>query len=258
MQALFGSELAVTRFVATELRVGVAHLPKLKVVLDAIDAGKIEVIDDITAEELDVMASLPRKFSAADKSCLAIAEKRSWSLLTDEKEMLKECARRNIATLRTEDVLREAVRAGVISAADLPAIADEMKREANYRPRIYEATDGRCHICWKQHVRSGYARTWEVDHSVAKAKGGTDYERNLRLACIPCNRSKQDGSTEAARRAHGHTRAPLSTSARNKRATRGALVGAGIGALFGPVGVVIGSMIGGLIGYDDDDRSVLA
>lgn len=36
----------------------------------------------------------------------------------------------------------------------------------------------------------GERGAWEVDHSVPKSRGGTDYLRNLVPACIDCNRLK--------------------------------------------------------------------
>lgn len=126
--------------------------------------------------------------------------------------------------------------------------------EAGELDRIYEATDGRCHLCWEPQKRENYPRAWEVDHSRARVNGGSDYFRNLKVACISCNRSKQDGTTSAARRANGHVRAPVSALARGNRATEGALLGAGIGAFFGPLGVVVCSAIGALLGHNDDAR----
>ncbi len=41
---------------------------------------------------------------------------------------------------------------------------------------------------------------WEIDHSKAKAKGGTNYFRNLQPSCIPCNRNKGDTSSTSYKR----------------------------------------------------------
>ncbi|HVV82860.1 MAG TPA: HNH endonuclease [Kofleriaceae bacterium] len=107
---------------------------------------------------------------------------------------------------------------------------------------IYDRTDGFCHICGKKVAWSNYgvfgARgAWEVEHSVPRARGGTDRLNNLYAACIPCNRSKRDGSTRTARGRHGRLSAPLSASRkraeRRKSAICGAIIG-GVGArLFG-------------------------
>jgi len=136
LEKLYGDGLAITRFVESEIRTGAANLPKLQVGLDAIAAGRLRVVDDVSPEELATMQALPPKFSAADKTNIAVAGHRKWTLLTDERAMLAECGRRTIATLRTEDVLREAVQAGILKQDDLPGIADEMAQKAKYRPQI--------------------------------------------------------------------------------------------------------------------------
>lgn len=64
--------------------------------------------------------------------------------------------------------------------------------ELNY---VYDKTGGYCHYCgkklaWKNYGQVGERCAWEVDHSVPKVLGGTDYLRNLWPACISCNRSK--------------------------------------------------------------------
>lgn len=45
----------------------------------------------------------------------------------------------------------------------------------------------RCHWC-EQGYKTG--DPWEIDHDVPRARGGTDHEKNLRLAHRSCNRSK--------------------------------------------------------------------
>lgn len=70
---------------------------------------------------------------------------------------------------------------------------------------IFEKTDGHCHICNGKLEFEDYGKTdapgaWEVDHHEPLAKGGTDHLDNLFPACSTCNRSKQDSSTETARR----------------------------------------------------------
>lgn len=60
---------------------------------------------------------------------------------------------------------------------------------------IYQRTSGKCHLCHDPLARSNYARfgergAWEVEHSVPRARGGTDRLNNLYAAHICCNRSK--------------------------------------------------------------------
>jgi hypothetical protein len=45
---------------------------------------------------------------------------------------------------------------------------------------------------------------WEPDHSNPLAKGGTNLFRNLRVACVYCNRSKGAMSTRAFRLQMGY------------------------------------------------------
>lgn len=127
---------------------------------------------------------------------------------------------------------------------------------------IYARTSGRCHLCSKKVAFSNYgilgARgAWEVDHSVPRARGGTDRLNNVLPACIPCNRSKGDGSTRSARAKNGRTRKPMSEGergrARGKQAAGGAVVGGAIGFfLGGPPGAVAGAAIGAGIGASVD------
>jgi len=60
---------------------------------------------------------------------------------------------------------------------------------------IFDKTNGYCYHCrkklaWKNYGVVGVRGAWEVDHSNPRAKGGTDYIRNLIPSCISCNRSK--------------------------------------------------------------------
>ena len=136
LESLYGKTLVVSRLVETELRKGLGRLPKLQAALEAIASGRIEVIDDLTEEELKTVQELPSKFSAADKVGLALAQHRGWALLTDERALLRECTARGIEAVRTEDILREAVGKGLVKQEELSKIADDMEQEANFRPKV--------------------------------------------------------------------------------------------------------------------------
>lgn len=123
---------------------------------------------------------------------------------------------------------------------------------------IFEKTNGRCHICRKTLARQSYGTmktpgAWEVDHSVPQAKGGTDRLGNLLPACISCNRSKQDSSTETARRKHGFRASPLSKKKKTDNTWLGTVAGGTAGwivlASLGPLGIVIGTVSGMTVGY---------
>lgn len=142
-----------------------------------------------------------------------------------------------------------------------------MDRSDENRRDIFDCTSGKCHICYKMLAFSNYSRfesrgAWEIDHSKARAKGGTDHRNNLRAACISCNRSKQVVSAQAARRDAGFRRPPLSVEQRRKVKIRAVLGAAGVGAalgakLAGLPGFWFGGLIGALFG-DDHNPDVAA
>lgn len=127
--------------------------------------------------------------------------------------------------------------------------------------RVFDRTDGRCHICyrrvaWKNYGALGARGAWEVDHSVPRACGGTDRLTNLLPAHIRCNRSKQAGSSRAARGQHGRMRAPHSASGRRAARVRNSALGAGLGWLAAtilfPQARVAAAVIGALGGASID------
>lgn len=124
--------------------------------------------------------------------------------------------------------------------------------------RIYRKTSGYCHLCHtklsrKHHGQRGKRGAWHVDHSVPRAKGGTDHPNNLKPACISCNLEKSDQTTRTARGRNGKSRAPLSTEkrkqAKNENAFLGAVGGGVAGfAVAGPVGAIVGAVTGACVG----------
>ena len=135
-----------------------------------------------------------------------------------------------------------------------------MGYEKEQLDRIFHSTAGRCHLCHRPLARKNYAAdgrrgAWEVDHSVPRARGGSDHGNNLKPAHIACNRSKQEADNRAIRRGHGHTRSPLSPKEIESKRTRNALIGSSSlalagGAVFGPPGFVIGALLGGFVGHE--------
>lgn len=124
---------------------------------------------------------------------------------------------------------------------------------------IYSRTDGYCHICGKKLSLKNYAvmggkGCWEVEHSHAKANGGSDHLNNLYAACIACNREKGTVTAKTARSWNGLKRAPLSrnkkTQVRSENAIIGVVIGGIIGSIAGPWGATIGASIGGTFGYN--------
>lgn len=134
-----------------------------------------------------------------------------------------------------------------------------MRFTVQVRRVIYDKTDGHCHICHCRVALTNYGRVgergaWEVEHSVPKAKGGTDHLNNLLPACIPCNRGKGYVSTRTARRWSSKARAPFSKETRQvirqDNTVAGGLIGGLLGLAAGPVGLAIGAALGAALGND--------
>lgn len=125
---------------------------------------------------------------------------------------------------------------------------------------IYNRTSGRCHICGKvlalkNNGLFGEKGAWEVEHSNARARGGTDRLNNLYAACISCNRSKGTVTTRTARRREGRQTAPLSREKEKVARTENAVLGGGAGFIVGaalggtPLGLLL-LLLGAAIGHD--------
>jgi len=70
---------------------------------------------------------------------------------------------------------------------------------------IYGKTGGYCYYCHKKLAFTNYGRrgekgAWHVDHANPRAKGGSDYFRNLEPACIDCNQEKSDRTAQSYKR----------------------------------------------------------
>ena len=124
--------------------------------------------------------------------------------------------------------------------------------------KIFDRTNGRCHItgiklCFNNYGKWGRRGAWEVEHSIPRAKGGSDHGNNLYAASIKANRSKGTTTTRTARKKYGRTTAPISRAkvqAKQKsNVWRGAATGGLIGlCVAGPPGALVGVVIGGVIG----------
>lgn len=80
---------------------------------------------------------------------------------------------------------------------------------------IADKTNDHCHLCNGKFIYSHYGRLdkatgWEVDHSKARSKGGSEKLSNKLPAHVRCNRSKGTRSTRDYRRIYGFTKKPKS------------------------------------------------
>lgn len=134
-----------------------------------------------------------------------------------------------------------------------------MKYDHNTLRQIYDKTRGRCHLCRKNLSFSNYGSqgrrgAWEVEHSVPRARGGSEHLNNLYAACISCNRSKGSFGTRAARAANGYRCAPHSEPQKRQNALKYAGIGSLAALLVPPqlrvVTALLGIAVGAAVGYD--------
>src|SRR4051794_25747164 len=102
--------------------------------------------------------------------------------------------------------------------------------------KIFQRTDGRCHLSGGKLVFQNYGKfgqpgAWEIEHSVPRSKGGTDHLNNLYAASISANRAKGSSSTRTARAQYGLTCAPLSQERKAQVRENNAWTGLACGAL---------------------------
>ena len=123
---------------------------------------------------------------------------------------------------------------------------------------IYRRTTGYCHLCHRKLSRKSYGilgarAAWHVEHSKARANGGSDHTNNLFAACIRCNCKKGNRTTRTSRRWNGKTAAPLNPEQRKQAKAENGVAGAIAGglagaAMGGPIGFVVGAVAGACIG----------
>lgn len=130
------------------------------------------------------------------------------------------------------------------------------------RRGVFAKSRALCHLCGESmafvnYGNHGARRAWEIDHSIPRARGGSDHLNNLYAAHTRCNRSKQARSSASVRRQNGLSRAPMSAAAMEDLKAGDALTGAvSLGLLgarfFGPPGLLIGAVIGAIAAHAVD------
>lgn len=136
-----------------------------------------------------------------------------------------------------------------------------MKKDLQRIRKVYDKTDGYCHLCHKKLALSNYGKTgsrgsWHFDHSFPRANGGSDHLNNLYAACIVCNVKKGTRRSYSVRKQNGLTTIPKSKSTkakiRDENTGAGLILGGILGSFGGPVGMLIGAAIGGILGNNEE------
>jgi len=144
-------------------------------------------------------------------------------------------------------------------------LSNQTKMDQERKVAVYKKTNGYCHICHrklslKNHGKNNEKGGWHLEHSIPKARGGTEHLNNLFAACIPCNLEKGTMHNRTIRARYGTTRAPYSKAKKDKIRNDNTLAGGALGfigsALFGakPWAVVACTLIGAQIGKEVSEK----
>ncbi len=71
-----------------------------------------------------------------------------------------------------------------------------IEKKKDKKTRVWEKTDGHCHLCGEKLVDP----EWQIDHLVPKLRGGADELWNLLPICGFCNRMKKAATLLRMRR----------------------------------------------------------
>jgi 5-methylcytosine-specific restriction endonuclease McrA len=102
------------------------------------------------------------------------------------------------------------------SIPDWVGKTDDAAIPPRVRLRIWQRGIGHCEECGRK-IMGG--ETWEIDHRVALALGGKHRERNLRVLCTWCHRTKT--AIEQAKKAKADRAAKRHAGIKKPRSIRG-------------------------------------
>jgi predicted nucleic acid-binding protein len=95
----------------------------------------------MTDEELKLSITLPSSLHAGERACLAIARRRGWGLLTDDRSARQQARAWVIPFSGTLGVLLLAVREGILGVDEGNGVLEAMIVRANYRSPTSDLND---------------------------------------------------------------------------------------------------------------------
>lgn len=125
--------MVTSYLVIREIENGTKKHPKLQGILDANEAGEIDVIKELTDEEFITLGKLPKSLSEADRSCLAITEHRRLILISDDDKVIARAKEKGIAVKQTEDILKEAIENRLLTIKKANNILSDMEERASLK-----------------------------------------------------------------------------------------------------------------------------
>ncbi|MDE0393211.1 MAG: DNA methyltransferase [Gammaproteobacteria bacterium] len=140
-------------------------------------------------------------FCGCATTCVAAhALDRKWTgidLSPKAADLVVERIRGDVRKAQGEVVQQGRIWREIIHRTDLPRRTDlgPLPHPRTHKTALYGIQSGDCAGC-REHF---HARNLEVDHIIAREKGGTDHAENLQLLCGHCNRTKGDRGMEYLR-----------------------------------------------------------
>ncbi|MCP2604541.1 hypothetical protein NLC29_00090 [Candidatus Aminicenantes bacterium AH-873-B07] len=114
------------------MKKGFRNYPELRVLTNHIEEGSIQIISELSEQELSFMASLPRGLSDADKSCISIANRRKAIIASDDEDIMKVAKKFGISLIDTIKIIIMAVQEGLLECNIGNEILHKMEKQANF------------------------------------------------------------------------------------------------------------------------------
>ncbi len=128
LQLFSGQQIAITPNVLSEINkaksLNYAHAEKI---LNFVQEKRIAVIQP-TEDELTFSAQLPDNFGLGERDSIAIARKRDYIFLTNERRIVRFCEKEGIICLWLDQLLRLFWREGILSKEQVRDLIVEIEK----------------------------------------------------------------------------------------------------------------------------------
>ena len=114
-----------------ELSAGFASYPQLQHVDKLIDSGVLE-LTSLSRKELKIYKQLIGHLGRGEASCIAIADNRNATMVSDDRAARSQCIQMNIPITGTIGILKASVTDGLLTAAKADEILQKMIEKGFY------------------------------------------------------------------------------------------------------------------------------
>ena len=127
------ADICIPPAVHQELQLGLNRKKlHLEVVLQAINAGQLEVLD-LSLKEQSLAQRLPPKLNAGECEAIALSQNRKVPLLSNDKRAIRYCNDNGINVTGLPTVLNLLWTRGVIEQDEVNSLIDKMERNENLK-----------------------------------------------------------------------------------------------------------------------------